>query len=219
MTSGKKLNSLIKTLYIMAFAAPFLLSACAGTIEPGPMPTGYKYQQGIYKAPPGAEPGFWESGTRNAQSEELAPVTAGNGAGSGAGYDGVTGMSAEAMAWLPASRELVARIKSRLGYPVEPTFFEGMNGKSIPGFESALKSATAEHSWPAASSRGSGPFHLAYSATPADPANPGRLLLTIRLTVSANNFVIEESGVYTIGTEGPAVMAAPAEPVSLYPSE
>lgn len=220
MTSGKTLRSLIKSLYIVAFAAPFLLTACAGTIEPGPMPTGYKYHNGTYKSADGAEPGFWEKGSRHAQSEELAPANSGHN-------DGIEsqtmGLGAEAMAWLPASRELVTRIKSRLGYPVEPTFFEGMDGKFIPGFEAALKSATSEQGWPAAATRGSGPFHLAYSATPADPANPSRLLLTVRLTVSANNFVIEESGVYTIGTEGPAVMAAPSgqgtDPVALTPVE
>lgn len=219
MMSGKTFKSVIKSLYIVAFTAPFLLSACAGTIEPGPMPTGYKYHQGTYKGPAGAEPSVFDentAGARHAQVKELAPNGA---AGSGSGITSETaGISAEAVAWLPASRELVNRIKSRLGYPVEPTFFEGMNGKYIPGFETALKTATSEQSWPTAPSKGEGPFHLAYSAAPADPSNPGRMLLTVRLTVSKNNFVIEESGIYTI-SEGPAVMAAPAAPVALSPAE
>lgn len=220
MTSGKT-RSLIRSLYIVALAVPFLLSACGGSIEPGPMPTGYKYHNGAYKAPAGAEPGFWEKSTKHSQSIELTPLGSG-GAGDGNAIESQSmGLSAEALAWMPASRELVSRIKSRLGYPVEPTFFEGMDGKSIPGFEAALKSATNEQGWPTAATRGSGPFHLAYSAAPSDLANPARLLLTVRLTVSKSNFVIEESGVYTIGTglslDGPVVMAAPAEPVALTP--
>lgn len=214
-------RSVLKSLYLVAFAAPFLLSACAGTIEPGPMPTGYKYHQGTYKGPAGAEPSVFDEndgGTRHAQVKELAPNGSGmNGAGNGITSE-MAGISAEAVAWLPASRELVNRIKSRLGYPVEPTFFEGMNGKYIPGFETALKTATSEQGWPTAPSKGEGPFHLAYSAAPADPSNPGRLLLTVRLTVSKSNFVIEESGVYTIN-EGPAIMSAPAAPVALSPLE
>lgn len=201
MMSGKTFRSVIKSLYLVAFAAPFLLSACAGTIEPEPMPTGYKYHQGTYKGPAGAEPTVFDentTGARHAQVKELAP----DGSNAGAGGSGITselsGIPAEAVAWLPASRELVNRIKGRLGYPVEPTFFEGMNGKFIPGFEAALKTATSEQGWPTAATRGTGPFHLAYSAAPADPSNPGRLLLTVRLTVSKSNFVIEESGIYTI---------------------
>ncbi len=139
-----------------------------------------------------------------------------NGSGDGSGIESQSmSISAEAIAWLPASRELVNRIKDRLGYPVEPTFFEGINGKFIPGFEEALKVATSEQGWPTAATRGSGPFHLSYSAAPSDSADPSRLLLTVRLTVSKSNFVIEESGSYNIGTNMPAVMAAPAEPVSL----
>lgn len=216
--SGKAFKSVMKSLYIAAFAVPFLLSACAGSIEPGPMPTGYKYHQGTYKGPAGAEPSVFEQNdrTKHAQVTELSPD--GSDAGASGAYgavDGISGLSAEAQAWLPASRELVTRIKGRLGYPVEPTFFEGMNGKTIPGFEAALKAATFEQQWPTAHSRGEGPFHLAYSASPSDPSNPGRLLLTVRLTVSKNNFVIEESGIYTIGTS--TVVAAPAEPVLLTP--
>ena len=213
MTSGKKLRSLIKSLYIVAFAVPFLLTACAGSIEPGPMPTGYKYHNGNYKAPAGAEPAFWERGSLHSQSRELAPGEGLSGADSSPIESQSMSISAEAIAWLPASRELVNRIKDRLGYPAEPTFFEGMNGKTIPGFEEALKVATSEQSWPTAATRGSGPFHLAYSATPSDPASPSRLLLTISLTVSKSSFVIEESGVYAIGTQG--VAASPAEPVPL----
>lgn len=225
MTSGNKLKSFLKSLYIMAFAAPFLLTACAGSIEPGPMPSGYKYHNGVYKAPRGAEPGFWERGPaeKNAQSTELAPIGSLTGSPTSGrqNYGENDAMSAEMMAWLPASRELITRIKARLGYPVEPTFFEGMNGQSIPGFEMALKAATSEQGWPTAPSRGEGPFHLAYSAEPSDSSNSGRLMLKIRLTVSANNFVIEESGVYAIGTSigmndvtgGPAVMAAPVDQV------
>lgn len=219
MMSGKTFKSVIKSLYIVAFAAPFLLSACAGSIEPGPIPTGYKYHQGTYKGPAGAEPTVFDentAGSRHAQVKELAPD--GSGAyGNGAASDTV-GISAEAVAWLPASRELIERIKGRLGYPVEPTFFEGMNGKYIPGFETALKTATSEQGWPAAATKGSGPFHLAYSAAPADPSDPGRLLLTVRLTVSKSNFVIEESGIYTIA-QGPVVTASPADPVTLSPIE
>lgn len=214
MTSGKKLRSLIKSLYIVAFAVPFLLTACAGSIEPGPMPTGYKYHNGTYKAPAGAEPAFWEKGGMHSQSRELAPDEwMSDGVDNSAIESQSMSVSAEAIAWLPAARELVNRIKDRLGYPVEPTFFEGMNGKTIPGFEEALKVATSEQGWPTAATRGSGPFHLAYGAAPTDPANPARLLLTVSLTVSKSNFVIEESGVYSIGTH--SAMAAPAEPVSL----
>lgn len=216
MMSGKTFKSVIKSLYIAAFAVPFLLTACAGSIEPGPMPTGYKYQQGTYKGPAGAEPSVFDEkdGTKNAQVRELAPTGSNNGTVDGS----LSGLNAEAAQWLPASRELVTRIKGRLGYPVEPTFFEGMNGKAIPGFEAALKMATSEQKWPTAQSRGEGTFHLAYSASPADPANPGRLLLTVRLTVSKNNYVIEESGIYTIGT-AVAVSAGTAAPVSLTPIE
>lgn len=216
MVSGKAFKSVIKSLYIAAFAVPFLLSACAGSIEPGPMPTGYKYHQGTYKGPAGAEPSVFDDkdGTKNAQVRELAPD--GSNTGNGVDGDGASGLNAEAAQWLPASRELITRIKERLGYPVEPTFFEGMNGKAISGFEAALKTATSEQKWPAAQSRGEGTFHLAYSASPADPSDPGRLLLTVRLTVSKSNFVIEESGIYTIGT---AVPASPAAPVSLSPIE
>lgn len=227
--SGKAFTSVMKSLYIAAFAVPFLLSACAGSIEPGPMPTGYKYHQGTYKGPAGAEPSVFDQhdGTKHAQVRELAPdgTTMGAGAGTEAGMDGLSGLSAEAQAWLPASRELIAQIKARLGYPVEPTFFEGMNGKTIAGFEAALKAATNEQNWPTAQSRGEGPFHLAYSASPADPSNPGRMLLTVRLTVSKNNFVIEESGIYTISTAlapleptpAEAALVAPAAPVALTP--
>lgn len=216
MMSGKTFKSVIKSLYIAAFAVPFLLTACAGSIEPGPMPTGYKYHQGTYKGPAGAEPGVFDEkdGTKNAQVRELPP--SGSAAGTDAGAD-AAGLSAEAAQWLPASRELVTRIKARLGYPVEPTFFEGLNGKAIPGFETALKTATAEQKWPTAHSRGEGTFHLAYSASPADPSNPDRLLLTVRLTVSKSNFVIEESGIYTIGVS--AAPSGAAAPVPLTPIE
>lgn len=223
MMSGKTFKSVIKSLYIAAFAVPFLLTACAGSIEPGPMPTGYKYQQGTYKGPAGAEPSVFDEkdGTKNAQVRELAPNGSNNGAGAYA--DGTSGLNAEAAQWLPAARELVTRIKGRLGYPVEPTFFEGLNGKAIPGFEAALKMATSEQKWPTAHSRGEGTFHLAYSASPADPSQPGRLLLTVRLTVSKNNYVIEESGIYTISAGGVAPVAAvsssSAAPVSLTPIE
>ena len=223
MMSGKTYKSVIKSLYIAAFAVPFLLTACAGSIEPGPMPTGYKYQQGTYKGPAGAEPSVFDEkdGTKNAQVRELAPNGSNNGAGAYA--DGTSGLNAEAAQWLPAARELVTRIKGRLGYPVEPTFFEGLNGKAIPGFEAALKMATSEQKWPTAHSRGEGTFHLAYSASPADPSQPGRLLLTVRLTVSKNNYVIEESGIYTISAGGVAPVAAvsssSAAPVSLTPIE
>lgn len=218
MMSNRTFKSVMKSLYVAAFAVPFLLTACAGTIEPGPMPTGYKYQQGTYKGPAGAEPSVFEQndGIKHAQLRELPPDGSHAAGEHGyAGDDGLQGLSAEAMAWLPASRELVTRIKGRLGYPVEPTFFEGMNGKNIPGFEAALKAATSEQGWPTAQSRGTGPFHLAYSASPADPSDPGRLLLTVRLTVSKSNFVIEESGIYTIGTQN--AMAVPAAPVTLTP--
>lgn len=212
MTSGKTLKSMIKFLYVVAVAVPFLLSACAGSIEPGPMPTGYKHHNGTYKNAPGAEPAAWErNGERHAQSTELAPL----------GRDGQTGglglesqtlvMTSEAQAWIPAARELVAKIKSRLGQPMEPTFFEGMNGQTVPGFEAALKLVTSEQGWPGAVSRGSGPFHMAYSVSPADSA---RQHLTVRLTVSSGNFVIEESGVFNI-----AGMTAPAaDPVALTPA-
>lgn len=217
MMSGKTFKSVIKSLYIAAFAVPFLLTACAGTIEPGPMPTGYKYHQGSYKGPAGAEPSVFDEkdGTKNAQVRELSP--AGSPVGADTYADGTAGLNAEAAQWLPASRALVTRIIGRLGYPAEPTFFEGMNGKAIPGFEAALKMATAEQKWPAAHSRGEGPFHLAYSASPADPSQPGRLLLTVRLTVSKSNFVIEESGIYTIGNA--AAYSGAAAPVSLTPIE
>ena len=216
MTSGKSLKSLIKSLYIVALAAPFLLSACGGSIEPGPMPTGYKYHNGAYKAPPGAEPAFWEKGQSDqdgssTQTRELAPLGSDRGRRSSGDYENNATMSAEMMAWLPASRELVGRIKTRLGYPVEPTYFEGMNGQSIPGFETALKTATTEQSWHTAPAQGQGPFHLAYSAQPSTSGDPSQLLLTVRLTVSVNNFVIEESGVYSIGSGSPAVMTAPAD--------
>ncbi|MCM2343539.1 MAG: hypothetical protein NDJ24_03185 [Alphaproteobacteria bacterium] len=213
MTSGKTLKSMIKFLYVVAVAVPFLLSACAGSIEPGPMPTGYKHHNGTYKNAPGAEPAAWErNGERHAQSTELAPQDAGHQTATGVESQTLM-MTGEAQVWIPAARELVAKIKSRLGQPMEPTFFEGMNGQSVPGFESALKLVTSEQGWPGAASRGSGPFHMSYSVTPADPNDPARQHLTVRLTVSAGNFVIEESGIYTItGASAPVT-----DPVDLTP--
>ena len=226
MMSGKTYKSVIKSLYIAAFAVPFLLTACAGTIEPGPMPTGYKYQQGAYKGPAGAEPTVFDEkdGTKPAEVRELTPQgsTAATGVYSGKADSGVSGMNAEAAAWLPASRDLITRIQGRLGYPAEQTFFEGLNGKTIPAFEVALKTASNEQKWPTAQNRGAGAFHLVYSASPADPSNPGRLLLTVRLTVSKNNFVIEESGIYTIGANGGSygnAYESGTGPVSLAPLE
>lgn len=216
MTSGKTLKSVIKFLYVAAVAVPFLLSACAGSIHPDPMPTGYKHHNGTYKNAPGAEPAPWErNGERHSQSQELAPLGSTDASG-GTGVESHTlMMTPEAQQWIPAARELVAKIKSRLGQPMEPTFFEGLNGQSVPGFEAALKLVTSDQGWPGAASRGSGPFHMGYSVSPADPANPARQLLTVRLTVSAGNFVIEESGVYNIAA--PDVPSA--APVALSPSE
>lgn len=214
---GKTLKSLIKSLYIVAFAVPVLLTACAGSIEPGPMPTGYKYHNTTYKAPAGAEPAFWErKGQPSAETTELAPMASGaENSAAPAGH--MMAEPTEAQAWLPAARELVSRIKSRLGQPMEPTFFEGLNGKTIPGFEAALKMATAEQGWPAAVSRGSGPFHMAYSAMASDMGDSGRMMLTVRLTVSAGNFVIEESGLYAI-TQGSHAEAG-HHPTALTPTE
>lgn len=223
MMSGITVKSLVKSLYVAAFAMPVLLTACGGTIQPGPMPTGYKYHNTTYKAPAGAEPAFWER-DRKADTEELTPddgrrASAGDG---GAIESQMMGLSPDAVAWLPASRDLIGKIKNRLGFPMEPTFFEGLNG-AVPGFESALKAATSEYQWPHAATKGSGPFHLAYSATPADPATPDRMMLTVRLTVSKQNLVIEESGVYSISAgnaaaEAPVSGAASNDPVAMTPN-
>lgn len=214
--SGRIFRSMMKSLYVAALAVPVLLTACAGTIEPGPMPTGYKYHNTTYKSPDGAEAGFWErKGREPAETREMAPAKSMSNDDHGTVEGHMMAAPAEAQAWLPASRELVARIKSRLGQPMEPTFFEGMNGQYISGFESALKMATAEQGWPEATSKGKGPFHLSYSAIASDTANPGRMLLTARLTVSSGNFVIEESGVYDIMTTAAAVSTD--APVSLTP--
>lgn len=70
----KSFKNVSTPLRIALLAAPLLIAACSDN-GPWPMPTGYTYEHGLYKAPPGPKPVYkkWEFSHGMRQEQPLPP--------------------------------------------------------------------------------------------------------------------------------------------------
>lgn len=205
----------------MVFCAAMLFALGACESHGGPMPTGYTYHQGQYKAPPGPEaaPVFkvWDSKEMVHQPAEAVmgttmmepstvPVPGAVAAtpASAASYD----MGALDM----AASDLVKRMIAQTGQPMEPVYME--SGQNM-AFEASLRNALQGHGVKLAPMPGAGPFTLRYVIGGA--VSYGQQSISISLTASGGMPVGAADGMYTLSGGGtpPAGVQGYARPMPI----
>lgn len=146
-------STLSPALRLALLAAPLVLVACSST----PMPTGYTYEQEVYKSPKGPEatpPAKILKSGQDAMDPNAVGSNGGTGAGMGAdgGYTASANMDANGH-WDSAADDLVAMILRDLGKPMEKVYVPGADD-----FVTAMKGSLARHDIPVAANPGDGPF-------------------------------------------------------------
>ena len=121
--------------------APLLLGACADQ-GPWPLPTGYTYENGRYKAPPGPKP------TEKVETPHVAPATTPEMAttteASSTSVTAVDTMPLDGAApnGGDAASELVTRLFGDFGKPTEAVWIQPATGADpAPAFDGQLRAA------------------------------------------------------------------------------
>jgi len=198
----------------------FALGACESHNGPWPMPTGYTYHQGQYKAPPGpeAEPLFkvWDSKQTEHQPAGAAMDTTMMEPAAVPAPDMVAvtpapAVSYDAGALDMAASDLVKRMIAQTGQPMEPVYVEP--GQNM-AFEASLRNALQGHGVKLAPVQGAGPFTLRYAI--GNAVSYGQQNISISLVASGGVPVGAADGMYTLsGSGAPPRMQSHARPMSI----
>jgi hypothetical protein len=188
---------------MIVVAAPLLLAACASSdFNPGPMPTGYTYQNRPYKAVPGPRPILMKKHMMENQTQDVMDYHPSWSGGTDV-HMGAGGHSD----WDAAAIDLINRMIQELGQPAEPVYV--MPGEQ-PAFEQALRNAMQARNIPVTLIHGDGPFMIEYTVSnPGGMSAPDRLMANITLLVSRATPVEDVGGIYSVGAAH-AMAPAPA---------
>lgn len=212
-------NRFFNTVRMVLVGAPLVLTACHSDLGPFPMPTGYKYHDERYKAPPGPEPVFKK--IKHDLQEEFSEEAADDKTecvkvchdDEAALKEAPAPAMMPAMApppvaavregeWDYAGNDLAMRLIDSFGRPTEPVYIRPAAMAADMELEKALRHALLDRGFNIAPAPGMGPFVLDYAHHSLSVGEGNRHMINVVLT-SRGESVAEVSGIYEIGAPVP----------------